>query len=259
MKINITKYIKTVQMSAQSTTNGGILYLLPNYLMKVFYVVPMLLLWKTLMESGVETGMTLSQMLTYTYLGAIFSDLLVVITPASGWLYEGLFVSLYQRPLRIFSHLASQTVGKWIPNLLFFTLPMIIAAPLFSVSLRTGSLWFFPSLILCISLGFAVDFLFACMTIRMMNASWLVYVIRMAIVSFLSGSVIPFKILPWGLEQVFQYLPFGSLAAAPLAIYTGLSEPIPLLVTQIFWNIVLWPVAFIVFDKSQEGMMSFGG
>lgn len=246
-------------MSSQGTTNGGILYLLPNYLIKMFYIVPMLLLWRTLMNSGVETGMTLVQMLTYTYLGAIFSDLLVVHTPASGWLYEGLFVSLYQRPLRIFSHLTAQTVGSWIPNLLFFTLPMIIAAPLFGVSMKTGSLWFIPSLILCISLGLAVDYLFACLTVRMKNASWLVYVIRTAVVSFLSGSVIPFKILPWGLEKVFQYLPFGSLAAAPLAIYTGLSEPMELLVIQIFWNVVLWPIAFIVFEKSQERMMSFGG
>lgn len=211
------------------------------------------------MDGGVETGMTLAQMLTYTYLGAIFSDLLVIYTPASSWLYEGLFVSLYQRPLRIFSHLAAQTAGKWMPYLIYFSLPMIVAAPLFGVSLLTGSFWFIPSLILCVSLGFAVDFLFACMTIRMMNASWLVYVIRTAIVSFLSGSVIPFKILPWGLEKVFQYLPFGSLAAAPLAIYTGLSEPMPLLAIQVFWNVVLWPVAFIVFEKSQERMMSFGG
>lgn len=246
-------------MSSQSATNGGILYLLPNYLIRMIYVIPLLLLWKTLMNSGVETGMTLAQMLTYTYLGAIFSDMLVVYTPASNWLYEGIFISLYQRPLRIFSHLAAQTVGKWMPNLLFFTLPMMVAAPIFGVSFRTESFWFIPSLILCILLGFAVDFIFACLTIRMMNASWLVYVIRTAVVSFLSGSVIPFKILPWGLEKLFQYLPFGSLAAAPLAIYTGLSEPVPLLAAQIFWNAVLWPLAFFVFEKSQERMLSYGG
>ncbi len=259
MKMNIIKYIKTAKMSSQSATNGGILYLIPNYLLRMFYIVPMLLLWKTLMNSGVETGMTLTQMLTYTFLGSVFSDILIVNTPASGWLYEGLFVSLYQRPMRIFSHLVAQTMGNWIPNLLLFTLPMVTASPLFGVSLRTESLWFIPSLIFCISLGFAVDFIFACLTIRMRNASWLVYVIRTAVVSFLSGSVIPFKILPWGLEKVFQYLPFGSLAAAPLAIYTGLSDPIPLLVIQILWNVALWPIAFIVFGKSQERMMSFGG
>lgn len=253
------KYFKTAQMSAQSSTNGGIVYLFLGYLLKIVYLIPLLLLWRTLIHDGVDAGMSLPQMLTYTYLGAILSEILVVRSPASSWLYEGLFVSLYQRPINILSHLICQTVGGWIPQLLFFTLPMIAFAPLFGVSLSSCSPWFLPSLIVCVSLGFAVDFLFACLTIRMKNASWLVYTIRTAIVSLLSGSVIPFSALPWGIGAVLQYTPLGSLAGAPLSIYTGLAEPIPVLVAQLFWNAVLWPIAILVFEKTQEGMVSYGG
>lgn len=253
------KYIKTAQMSAQSSTNGGVIYLFLGYMLKVVYLVPLLLLWRTLITDGVDAGMSLTQMLTYTYLGAIFSEVLVVQSPASSWLYEGIFISLYQRPIGIIPHLISQTVGGWIPQLLLFTFPMIIAAPLFGVSLSICSLWSVLSLILCISLGFAVDFLFACLTVRMKNASWLVYVIRAAIVSLLSGSVIPFSVLPWGIGEVFQYMPLGSLAGAPLSIYTGLAEPITILVTQLFWNMILWPAAIAAFKKTQERMVSYGG
>lgn len=255
----LNKYFRTAQMCSQSFTNGGISYLFLSYLLRVVYLIPILLLWRTLIADGVNAEMSLSQMLTYTYIGAILSDILVVHTPASGWLSEGLFISLYQRPMNIFSHLSAQTIGGWIPSLLFYTLPMGIAAPLFGVSLAMHSLWCIPSLLLCISLGFAIDFLFACLIIRLRNASWLVYVIRTAVVSLLSGSVIPFAILPWGLGKIFQFLPLGSLAGAPLSIYTGLSEPAPLLLLQLLWNVILWPVAIVVFKKSQERMVSYGG
>jgi len=245
----LVKHLKTAQMTSQNLTNGGIMYLALGYMLRIVYVIPLLLLWRSLMAGGVEVGMSLSQMLTYTFLGTILSDVLVVRTPASNWLYEGLIISLYQRPMGIFSHLMAQTVGNWIPDLLFFATPMALAAPLFGVTLNMGasSLWFVPSLLLCVSLGFAVDFIFACLTIRMRNASWLVYSIRGAVIALLSGSVIPFAILPFGLGRVFQFLPLGSLAGAPLSIYTGLANAGPILMAQIFWNLTLWPVAIVFF------------
>lgn len=255
----LEKYIKTAQMSSQSLTNGGVVYLFLNYLLKIVYLIPILLLWRTLIHNGVDAGMSLSQMLAYTYLGAILSEILVVRSPASNWFYDGLFVSLYQRPMSVLSHLISQTVGGWIPQLLLFTLPMIVIAPLFGVPLTIYSLWFIPSLFLCVTLGFAVDILFVCLTIRMKNANWLVYVIRAAITSLLSGSVIPFAILPWGIGVVFQYLPLGSLAGAPLSIYTGLAAPELIIIAQLFWNMALWPIALLTFKKSQERMVSYGG
>lgn len=72
------KLCKTAQMSGGNLTNGGIAYLFINYLLRVVYLVPLLLLWRTLMADGLEMGMSLAQMLTYTYLGAVFSEVLVV-------------------------------------------------------------------------------------------------------------------------------------------------------------------------------------
>lgn len=253
------KYLKTAEMSAKSLTNGGTVYLFTGYLLKIVYLVPLLLLWRTLSKSGVDAGMPLARMLAYTYLGALFSEILVVRTPACNWFYEGLFLSLFQRPSNVLADLAAQTVGGWLPQLLLFSVPMIIAAPLFGVSLTMYSAWFLPSLVLCISLGFAIDFLFTCLAIRLHNTTWLVYVIRMAIVSLLSGSVIPFSILPGQLGTVFQYMPLGSLAGATLSIFTGIAEPTSIIVTQFFWNLVLWPAAIIIFKKCSERMVSYGG
>ncbi len=198
-------------------------------------------------------------MLSYTYVSTILSDMMVVRTAASGWLSEGVLVKFFGRPLSVLGQLISHTVGGWLPMLILFSLPMAIISPLLGVSLRPASLWFFISLFLCISLGFAIDVLFACLCIKLRNAAWLISRIRGAIVALLSGTVIPISFLPFGFDQIMKYQPFAYLGGAPLSIFVGSATPGSVLWPQILWNVILWPTALLVFEKSREGMISYGG
>jgi len=189
----MNKYIITAVTSMKSQTNGGILYLFPNVIVSLMYLLPLMFLWRVIADGDTDVGMTLQQLLTYTYVNALLSEMLVVRTLASSWNYEGQLINLYSRPLPVFGQLIAQTVGGWIPMLLIFSLPMFVIAPLFGVSVIPMTIWFFPSLLLCISLGFAIDFIFACVTIRLRGMAWLGHTIRMAIVSLFSGTVIPFR------------------------------------------------------------------
>lgn len=110
-----------------------------------------------------------------------------------------------------------------------------------------------------VSLGFAFEFLFCCVTIRLHNVSWITYVIRSAVVSFFSGTVIPFRILPFGMDRWFRYQPFGSLGGAFLSLHVGSAGPMEVIPVQLFWNIVIWIAAAVWFRKSRERMVSFGG
>lgn len=83
--------------------------------------------------------------------------------------------------------------------------------------------------------------------------------LREALTALLTGSLIPFAALPWGLGRILQLSPFGTLAGAPLAIFTGLSSPMELLPAQIIWNLLLWPAAILCFNASRERMVSYGG
>lgn len=89
--------------------------------------------------------------------------------------------------------------------------------------------------------------------------NWLIDRIRAAIVAILSGTVIPVSLLPLGLAESMKYQPFASLGGATLSIFTGIAEPAGVLRMQAVLNIVLWPAALIIFKKSQEGMVSYGG
>ncbi len=253
------KYLKSAYLSATEKTNGGIIYLMPDLIIKFFTLVPLIYLWRVLMQSGVQTGMSLGQMLTYTYVSSLLSDILIVKTAASGWLSEGVLLKLYGRPLSVIGQLIAQTIGSWIPNLILFSLPMAIISPIFGVNLIPASKFFPLSLMLCASLGFAIDILFACLSIKLRNINWLINRIRMAIAALFSGTVIPIKLLPFGIAEAMKYQPFASLGGAALSIYTSSENSQEILVMQIFWNLILWPFALFVFHKSQEGVVSYGG
>ena len=93
----------------------------------------------------------------------------------------------------------------------------------------------------------------------MKNAAWLAYTLRNAITLLLSGAVIPFDLLPWNMGAVFKLLPFGSMAGAPLAVFTGMTGFSDVIFLQIFWNLLLWPAAIMAFKMSRERMVSYGG
>ena len=69
------KYAMTVRMSARARTNGGLLYLVPEIFMRLVYLVPLLFIWRVLAESGAEVEMSVSQLLSYTYINVVAADL----------------------------------------------------------------------------------------------------------------------------------------------------------------------------------------
>ena len=255
----IRKYMATARMAVQDKTNGGAWYLLPDIVMKVIYLVPVMFIWRSLAESGYEIEMSVTQLLSYTYVNALLTDLMVVETCLSAWNYDTKSMEMFTRPMPAFGQVISRTIGEWTPMLVLFSAPMFLAAPLLGIQVLPETLWVVPSLALSVSLGFAFEFLFYCVTIRLRNVAWLTYVIRSAVVSFFSGTVIPFKILPFGMDRWIDYQPFGSLGGAFLSLYVGSAEVSRAIPLQLFWNIVIWTAAALWFRKSRERMVSFGG
>lgn len=255
----IHKYIATARMAVQGKTGGGMFYMFPDIAIKVVYLVPVMFIWKSLAEGGYEVEMSVSQLLSYTYVNALLTDMMVVNTCLSSWNYDTRSMELFIRPLPVFGQIISRTVGEWMPMLLLFSLPMFLAAPLLKIRILPKTFWVIPSLLLSVSLGFAFEFLFYCVTIKLRNVSWLTYVIRSAVTSFFSGTVIPFKILPFGMDRWIRYQPFGSLGGAFLSLYVGNAKASEIIPVQFFWNIVTWITAAVWFRRSRERMVSFGG
>ena len=250
----------TVKMCWKEQCYFGLMNVIARYVLQMGALAALLMIWRSLALQGADLqGMSLNQLYAYTILSTVLEPLLNVRTPASSWLHDGTMLGLYQRPAGVFSQLAAHTVGGWIMRLLCLSVPVGLIALLCGVDMRPATWLFAPSLLLAVAQGFAVDYLFACLLIRMRNLEWCVHSLREALSALMNGSLIPFAALPWGIGSVLQLTPLGTLAGAPLSIYTGLAAPGTILAAQILWNIVLWPLAFRCFAASRERMVSYGG
>lgn len=258
------KLLTTASLSASRAFDGGLFYMLGDYLLRLARLVILLMVWRSLAAQGADLGeFSLQQLLVYTLLASVLSDQLNVVTPATTAFWEGSLISRYLRPLPILVQLMAETVGSWLPGLLLYSVPMLLLSPFIGlfvgIPLIDRRTPFLLSLLLSIMLGFALDFLFAALVIRLKNANYAAYSIRQAITKLFSGAVIPFALLPWGVGNILERLPFASLASAPLLIFVGFGDPGALIGDQLFWNIVLWPLALFAFRRSQERMVSYGG
>ncbi len=260
----MNKYIQTIKLSATKAFDGGILYILGRYLLQFVSLVFLILIWDSLANQGADLGIfTLNELIIYSLGAAVFSEQLNIVTPATTSFWEGSIISRYLRPMSVLLHLSLETVGSWMPKLILFSCPVILIFNLFNIDIFAlilqSPLAFLCSLTLSISLGFAIDYIFAALVIRLKNANYTAYSIRMALITFLSGAVIPYNLFPYNLGKVLQLLPFGSLASAPLLILLNKGNVEHLIILQLMWNLILWPIAIYTFSKSKERMVSYGG
>ncbi|MFP4457876.1 MAG: hypothetical protein ACLFPS_09515 [Clostridia bacterium] len=258
------KYTQIIKLSATKAFDGGILYILGRYLLQLVSLIFLILIWESLANQGADLGIfTLNELIIYSIGAAVLSEQLNIVTPATTSFWEGSIISRYLRPMSVLLHLSLETIGSWLPKLSLFSVPIILATNLFSINLSASimqsPLAFLASLILSISLGFAIDYIFAALVIRLKNANYTAYSIRMALITFLSGAVIPYNLFPFNLGNILQLLPFGSLASAPLLILLNKGNIDQLIFLQVFWNIFMWPLAIYTFSKSKERMVSYGG
>jgi ABC-2 type transport system permease protein len=112
----MNKYILTARMTARGKTIGGILFLMPDILVRGLCLIPLLMLWRSLYSPS--DGDALANVLTYSFMAALLYELLSIRTPLTNWYYDGSAVSLYQRPMSVFGHVIAQALGPGASSLL---------------------------------------------------------------------------------------------------------------------------------------------
>jgi ABC-2 type transport system permease protein len=191
-------------------------------------------------------------------------EILACRTNVQNSLWNGDVAIRCLRPAGFFEQYTAEALGQWLVGLAVFTVPLLLASPLLGVSVQPASgaalAWFVASLLLAVSVGLAIEYTFAALMILFFyRDAWAINRLRYAVSMLLSGGVIPLVLLPWGIGDVLALLPFASVASAPLLIYTGMGDPPRLVLLQLFWSGLLWPVAFGLWRSSQERIMSHGG
>ncbi len=253
-------FFATARLCVRNSGEFGLMNTLGEYLLKLIALATQWMVWRAILPEGASVdGMTRGNMLLYVTVSSALAPLLDVRTPASSWLHDGTMLGLFQRPRGVYGQLAAHTVGGWLVPLGLYGAPLLLVAALLGRLPAPASGWFVPSLLLCVSQGFAVDYLFACLQISIRNVDWAMHVLRGALTALLTGGLIPFAALPWGIGRWLELSPLGTLAGAPLALLAGVGQPARLLTAQLFWNLTLWPMALWAFRACRERMVSYGG
>ncbi|MBP2057511.1 ABC-2 type transport system permease protein [Lactobacillus colini] len=92
--------------------------------------------------------------------------------------------------------------------------------------------------------------------------TWGSNLFKQAIISFASGSVIPFNFLPNVISNILQFMPFSSLIYFPTMIYLGKYTPYKLLnilIFQIFWLIFFYILSKVIAKVALKKLEIQGG
>lgn len=83
-----------------------------------------------------------------------------------------------------------------------------------------------------------------------------------ALLSFLTGQLIPISFFPEIFQDIFQYLPFSSMIYTPVMIYLGKYTGYTLyfmLLRQLVWIILLYVLGSLIWKKVTKRLVVLGG
>jgi ABC-2 type transport system permease protein len=262
VRLSDNAYLKTASMAAGSVADHPLFLL--SYALRLLRVVVLLALWRNVLADRVIDGpLSLAGVLTYTLIAEVFADQLNVRTSLNQAFWEGTLVLRFLRPMGLMRQFSAEMVGPWYIDFVLFSMPLLVAAPWLGVDPRPATpahgVLFLFSLVLAIVVGLAMEFLTGAVVVWLEQPVWLVEWIRSAIALLLSGALLPLAYYPWGLGELFAWLPFAAMAWAPLAIYTAAGNPLALIASQIVWASVLWPLGMRLWHANREKLVSYGG
>ena len=83
-----------------------------------------------------------------------------------------------------------------------------------------------------------------------------------ALLSFLTGQLIPISLFPEIFQRVFEFLPFSSMVYTPVMIYLGKytgEELAFALGRQMFWVVFLYALGSIIWKRVTKRLVVLGG
>lgn len=88
------------------------------------------------------------------------------------------------------------------------------------------------------------------------------FLVKEAIMGFLTGQLIPLSFFPEVVRRVFDFLPFSSMIYAPVMIYLGKYQGQELawvLLRQLAWVLILYGLGSLIWKKVTKRLVVLGG
>lgn len=221
-------------------------------------------------ESGVIGNLTRNEMVIYVFMVYVTSSLVTI--SISDWVSEdvvkGNVAMNLIKPIDYRMSLISMALGNMVYRFIAPGVFVWIGVEIYKVF----HLGMEP-----VSVGTIIVYLFSC------SMSFLIYVLfdfcfgmiaffttyifglmiaKEAILSFLTGQLIPISLFPGVFQKIFDFLPFSSMVYTPVMIYLGKyygNELVYALGRQLFWVVVLYVLGSIIWKQVTKRLVVLGG
>lgn len=257
------QYAKNMMMESAAAIGESRVFVF-GYALRLLRVLALLTIWRTILTGrGVVSGYSLEGVLTYTLISEACSGLMNGKTGLENSWFNGSITTRFLRPVSLLHQFSSEMLGRAAVGIVLFSLPLIALSPLLAVRVAPVTIAmggaFLVSVAASVAVGLAQEYLIVGIGISMQVHPYAISNMRAAITGLLSGALVPLALLPWGLGQWLNWLPFASQASAPLRIYIGAGSAVKLISLQCFWIVILWPAASWIWRINREKMVLFGG
>ena len=136
--VGLRQWASTAWLAGSSSVTESPAFLL-DYLLRLLRVAVLLALWRVVLSAGGRESVPLAPVLSYALLAEVLAEQLHVRTTLSDAFWQGTIAQNFLRPMPLVAQFAAEMVGGWLVNLAFFSLPLVLAAPLLGVSLAPAS------------------------------------------------------------------------------------------------------------------------
>lgn len=231
----------------------------------LLYIVLYYYIWGAISTAGTLTS-SLTAVMTYIVVAQVVSS--TVFISVEGFIgrkvRHGTIVNELKRPVTLFTQAYFRKLGVAAFRSLTRGLPVLILGIFYlQIPLPQGLniLYFFLSLLLALNLVILFSYS-ASMLVFWTKVEWSIRGVRNTVQKLFSGVMFPLYLLPAGLSQIFDLLPFKYMVDGPIQIFlmqrTGF-EALKMLGLQFIWVLLLFGVAHVMWKKAKTKMTVQGG
>lgn len=267
MKAYIT-YFKLKFISGLQYRQAAYAGIVTQFFFGFVYIMVYIAFYKS---GGKNIPMTLSQMVTYIWLGQGFLALinqyardheLFKLVRDGGISYE------LTRPKNLYFMWYFKVLGQRLASVTLRVFPLLIITFIlpspYNFSLPSSFsifIVFFISLFIGTLLITGLVVLYPIITLHTMNEKGIVNMI-ITISDILSGLIVPIPFFPLFLQKISKILPFQYISDLPFRIYVGnisIENGIYGIIIQLFWLIVIVLLGQVLLTKSMKKIIVQGG
>ena len=259
-------FFRSEMLTAMTYRSDFFLSLLADFLL----VFVKLAVWAAVFQHrNTVADFGFAQMVTYLFISQTVNNIHAfkndASRPISNRISKGTIVFDLLRPVefikaRLFENLG-QTVIVVVCNLAFLAGCIVLVPNVSLPASFTDAGLFCISMVCGYMIMFCICLLSGLLSFWLMN-NWGLRNIRIAIIAFFSGSLVPIGALPDWMQAVCRALPFQAIVYTPTMIYMGqysLVQAAGKIAVQAGWAVLLWAAARILCQAAIKRVSINGG